>query len=265
MNGDARDDVVLRRYLLGHVAPEVRERIEGRLFSDDKAFWEHLCLVEDELIESYVAGELDSKDVDRFETSFLCTDERHDKLEFARALRAYVAAEEPEPVPARASIWQQLQDMVSVPRWALAGAAAGVIALAFAGGFYSRPATPVAVVTTDVTASVSTGLVRGATAELPRVQLPQDCKLLRLRVEPDEEHPRYAATLYDVSGTELWSQSNLTRSEAGRQTAVALTLPCEMVTAGDYYVTLRAAPPPDASAIKAIAAGSRASFRVLRP
>jgi hypothetical protein len=265
MNGDARDDVVLRRYLLGHVAPEVRERIEGRLFSDDKAFWEHLCLVEDELIESYVASELDSEDEGRFEKSFLCTDERRSKLEFARALRAYVTAEEREPVPVRASIWQRLQAMVSVPRWAVAAATAGLIVLPIAGGFYGRTATPVHVVTTDVTASVSTGLVRGATGELPRVQLPPDCKLLRLRVEPDEEHSRYAATLYDVGGTELWSQSNLTPSEAGRRTAVALTLPCEMLATGDYYVTLRAATPQDASVIRAMPAGSKANFRVLRP
>jgi hypothetical protein len=265
MNGDPRDDVVLRRYLLGNVEPEARERIEGRLFSDDKAFWERLCLVEDELIESYVASELDSEDRDRFEKSFLCTDERRSKLEFARALRAYVAAMEPEPVPARASIWQRLQGTVSVPGGAVAAAAAALIGLPIASGFFGRTATPVHVLTTDVTASVSTGLVRGATAELPRVQLPQDCKLLRLRVEPDEEHSRYAARLYDVGGTEMWSQSNLTQSDAGGRTAVVLTLPCEMFETGDYYVTLRAATPPDASAIKAIAAGSRANFRVLRP
>jgi hypothetical protein len=139
-----------------------------------------------------------------------------------------------------------------------------VIALAFAGGFYGRPATPVPVGTTDVTAAVSTGLVRGISSELPRVQLPPDCKLLRLRVEPDEEHSRYAARLYDVGGTEMWSQSNLTQSDAGGQTAVVLTFPCEMFETGDYYITLRAATPPDASAIIAMPAGSKANFRVLR-
>jgi hypothetical protein len=38
-----------------------------------------------------------------------------------------------------------------------------------------------------------------------------------------------------------------------------------MLAAGDYYVTLRAATPPGASAFNAMAAGSKANFRVLRP
>jgi hypothetical protein len=254
MNGDTRDDVVLRRYLLGNVAPEVRERIEGRLFSDDKAFWEHLCLVEDELVESYVASELDGEDVDRFEKAFLCTDERRSKLEFAVALKAYVASQRSEPV----TFWQRLQRMVSVPAWAVAAAAAALVVLPITGGYLGRTTGPVP---TRVTASVSTGLVRSAAAELPRVELSTNCQLLRLAVEPDEEHPRYAATLHEVNGLELWSQNNLTTSEIDGRTAVALMLPCEMLAAGDYYVTLRTATSPQPPAVGA----SRASFRVLRP
>jgi hypothetical protein len=248
MSGTTSEDVVLRRYLLGNVAQEVRERIEGRLFSDDKAFFEHLSLVEDELIESYVAGELEADDARLFERSFLCTDERRSKLEFARALRAYVATQQ----AVRPTLWERLQGMVSVPAWAVAAAAAAIIVLPIAGGFFGRTADRADMVATDVSAFVSAGLVRSAAGELPRVQLSPDCKLLRLSVEPDEERPRYDATLYEVSGAELWSQKSLAAADVDGRTAVTLTLPCEILPAGDYYVTLSDS-------------GGRASFRVLRP
>jgi hypothetical protein len=248
MSVSTPDDVVLRRYLLGNVAPDVRERIEGRLFSDDKAFWEHLCLVEDELIESYVAGELETDDGRLFERSFLCTDERRSKLEFARALRAYVATHQ----AVRPTLWERLQSTVSVPAWAVAAAAAAIVALPIASGFLGRTADRADVDATDVSASVSAGIVRSAGGDLPRVQLSPGCKLLRLRVEPDEEHPRYAATLYEVNGAELWSQKSLVAAEVDGRTAVTLTLPCEILPVGDYYVTLSDN-------------GGRASFRVLRP
>jgi len=261
MNGETREDVVLRRYLLGSVAPDVRERIEERLFSDDRIFWEHLSLVEDELIESYVSNELESEDAQRFERSFLCTDERRSKLEFVRALRAYVATRQPVSI----SIWRRLQETVSVPAWAVAAAVAVILALPVAGGLFRRPAERSDVGATDVSASLSTGLVRSATGELPRLELSSNCKLLRLRVEPDEEHPRYRATLHEVAGGEIWSQSLAPAAVDGR-TAVTLTLPCELLPVGDYYVTLRDAARPDVSpSPAAMAASSRASFRVLRP
>jgi hypothetical protein len=263
MSSDIRDDVVLRRYLLGNVTPDVRERIEGRLFSDDEAFWEHLCLVEDELIESYVARELRSEDVDRFEKSFLCTDERRSKLEFAVALKAYVETRRSQPAPA--TLWQRLQRMVPIPGWAVAAAVAALLLLPIAGGLVGRTMNRSVPGATDVTASVSTGLVRGAAAELPRVQLSSDCKLLRLAVEPDEKHALYAATLHEVSGEEILTQNNLTTSDVDGRTVVTLTLPCEILPGGDYYVTLRAATSPNAAAVAAAATGSRASFRVLRP
>lgn len=50
-----------------------------------------------------------------------------------------------------------------------------------------------------------------------------------------------------------------------RQYHTEAPLPCELLPAGDYYVTLRDASQPDASpSPAAMAASSRANFRVLR-
>ena len=93
--------------------------MEQRLFSDDRIFWEHLCLVEEELIDQYVRGELDGEDTARFERDFLCTDERRAKLELALALKAY--AEQRQESRRRA--WDWLRGPVASPAWALAVAA----------------------------------------------------------------------------------------------------------------------------------------------
>ena len=77
MSTDRSDDDVLRRYLLGRLAPDSRESVEKRLFSDDRIFWERLCLLEDELVDQYARGELDGEETASFERDFLCTDERH--------------------------------------------------------------------------------------------------------------------------------------------------------------------------------------------
>ena len=52
MNINPTLDGVLKRYLLGTADSEVREDVEKRLFSDDRIFWEQLCLAEDELIDA---------------------------------------------------------------------------------------------------------------------------------------------------------------------------------------------------------------------
>jgi anti-sigma-K factor RskA len=83
--GAVRGSDLGRRYLLGALTREAREGVEARLFSDDAIFREHLCLVEDELIDDYAANELQPEDRASFERGFLCTEERRRKVEFARA------------------------------------------------------------------------------------------------------------------------------------------------------------------------------------
>src|SRR4030095_8255919 len=84
------DGSIIRRYLLGDLAEEQCEDLEERLLTDDETFQE-LLLVEDELVNDYVSGELPSVDREKFRNHFLCTPDRRQKLEFAGALRRYVS------------------------------------------------------------------------------------------------------------------------------------------------------------------------------
>jgi hypothetical protein len=253
MTTDKADDEVLRGYLLGRLAPESRETVEKRLFSDDRVFWEHLALVEEELIDQYARGELDGEERERFERDFLCTDERRSKLELARALKAYV--ERRQECPRRA--WDWLRGPVATPAWALAAAATLVLALPAVVWQLAAGRGPQG----EVSAWLSPGLVRDVGGELARVTLPPGCQLVRLRLDPGlTERPAYRATLHDVAGDELWSQDKLRAAAVGGRTAVALNLPCDLLQADDYYVRLEGVSPGgDREPL------DRYDFRVLRP
>jgi hypothetical protein len=84
------DGSTMKRYLLGDLAEEQCEQLEERLLTEDETFQE-ILLVEDELVNDYLSGELPAGDRERFSNHFLCTPERHQKLEFASALRRYVS------------------------------------------------------------------------------------------------------------------------------------------------------------------------------
>jgi hypothetical protein len=253
MKNDQTVDGILRRYLMGTIEPEVREDVEKRLFSDDKIFWEQMCLAEDELIDAYVSEDLDEDERRKFEQYFLTTEERRDKLSFAQALKTHVERER-ERDGARS--WNPFRGWLLVPSWAPALAATLLVVIPALIWQNARPATS----RDDVSAWLSSGLVRSVGTELERLRVPPDAKLVRLRLEIDAaEYPTYRAALHLVSGEEIWSQNNLTPTAIQGKQAVELTLPAELLPAGDYYVRLRGVSPPRDPVVL-----DRYDFRVLR-
>ena len=119
MNTDRSVDGVLRRYLLGTIDPEVREDVEKRLFSEDQIFSQQLSLAEDELIDAYVSEGLDGEERHRFEQCFLITEERREKVGFARELKAYAVRER--------EVGSRSGARFALPSWASAAAAAVLV------------------------------------------------------------------------------------------------------------------------------------------
>lgn len=247
------DEDLLRRYLLGTLTPEARDGVERRLFSDDRIFWEHLCLVEEELIDDHAGRALDDESTEFFERDFLCTDERRAKLAFSRALRDHVERRE----SSRHGVWDWLRLPIATPRWAVAAAAVLLLLLPGAAWqFGTGRSAPL-----DVSAALSPGLVRDVGGKLSRVVVPLRCGLVRLDLGTGpEEYDSYWATLYEVSGDEIWSRHKLAAIAGDQGVTVTLTLPCELLPEGDYWIRLhgvlsgRDPVPLD-----------RYDFRVLRP
>jgi anti-sigma-K factor RskA len=79
----------IRKFLLGYIQVEERRKIEERLMLDDDYF-EEISMQEEELIQDYVDGQLNTDERRRFKKYFFISEERRQKIEFARALRRYI-------------------------------------------------------------------------------------------------------------------------------------------------------------------------------
>lgn len=88
-------DNEVRSYLLGTLADAPCERIEDTLLTGDEGL-EHLEMAEEDLIEEFLDGELDAEQLVLFESHFLCTSARKEKLAYLRAIRA-VATQQSAP------------------------------------------------------------------------------------------------------------------------------------------------------------------------
>jgi hypothetical protein len=91
MKNGVSDRQMVREYLLGRL--DDREEIESKVsddifFSDDIS--EMVDSIEDEIIEEYVEGTLDSGERKAVEEYFLRSPERREKLRFFRILRSYL-------------------------------------------------------------------------------------------------------------------------------------------------------------------------------
>jgi len=227
----ASNQDVLRLYLLGAADAGSQDDIEQRLFSDDQVFWERLSIAEDDLIDDYAARALDEDARRQFETHFLCTAERRDKLQFALALREYAREERAD----RTGAVSWLRAPSALPRWAVAAAASllvlvpGVIWQFAPGG--RTPAV--------VSVSLAPGMLRDAGAEIARVVPAPGCQVMHLDLTAGSEpYSGYAATVFGVNGEAIWSQHKLSGVRREGAIAVRLTLPCDLLPEGDYWVRL---------------------------
>jgi hypothetical protein len=86
---------VVRKYLLGELTNNERERVEECLLVNDEFFNRLTTLedaVEDELIDQYVNGELTGRERETLERLFLSSAARREKLHLAKDLNEYASA-----------------------------------------------------------------------------------------------------------------------------------------------------------------------------
>src|SRR5208337_810865 len=75
----------IRRYLLGTLSEDERQRVEDRYFSQP-VILEELVAVENDLMDAYVRRELSPAEAKQFESNYLSSPERRARIEFARCL-----------------------------------------------------------------------------------------------------------------------------------------------------------------------------------
>jgi hypothetical protein len=247
------------RYLLGELTENECDALEEAYFTRDGGF-EELVAIEQELIDSYVAGELSPAQRRRFESRFPLK-ESGEGIEFARVLRA--GLRETAPTPSRRSrlpflVWLSPVAAILI----LAGAWLALRALSppsdvqDAGGHHGplpvprdaqAPAPPPqqrpVPRPTDggktVRVTLAAGLIRSG-AGMTRVVVPADAEgvVLTLLLEPGSR-TGLQAVLQSAAGQELYRRGGLDAHDMGRGLAVDVPVPARSLAAGDYVVVLR--------------------------
>jgi hypothetical protein len=255
LKSDTQSNEAIRDYLLGLTASEDAVQVEERLLTDDK-FYQELLIVEDELVDEYVADQLTDSEIQSFESHFLNTSERREKLRFARNLKKYVAravaetaagiaamqrGSEPPPVralptPQKATIWSWLGTR---PIVSYSLAAAAVLVLAFATVLIVRNLKPSQPGTGKVLAvELMPGLSRGDEG-IKSISITADTTTveLQLRIPNDLDYQAYRAIVQASDGREIARQDNLRRDSALKD-RINYFIRADLLTAGDYNLKL---------------------------
>lgn len=241
MNPESLDDNTIRRYLLGFGDDLEQQQVEEALLLDE-AGRRQIAIVEDELIDQYLAAELNRAEIAAFESHFLAPRSRREHLRFAKALQQYIK-DHPEAakVPSR-NAW------FTMPRFALAAA---VLALAAAAwlALSNRPSVPLqtaqnrpASVEESKNApqtfilALSPGLLRSGGGE-PAIETRPALPSVEIHLALPQEtsgFASYSATLATVEGREVWHQSGL-QPESG---SIRVVIPTSSLSRGDWRVAL---------------------------
>jgi hypothetical protein len=93
------NEALAKRFLLESLSEAERAQIEDRLLADDE-FYQQILIVEDDLIDAYVCGEMPAPERALFEQWYLALPSRRDRVEFARRLFDSVPGKTVNAVPA---------------------------------------------------------------------------------------------------------------------------------------------------------------------
>lgn len=229
---DERDE--LKKFLLGRIDEDQRQKIEERLLTDDDYF-EELEILEDELLDEYVDGNLTSPERRIFEEQFLVSDDRRGKLRFAKALASPIAVTK----SGETSWTERLKGFWTNQSWALRAATVGVFVILVAAVIWlSRPPSPKNFASLTLTISNSERSQGGAATKL---KLPIEADTLRLQLNlPDgaTRADRYRVELIKENG----QSQRLTPVEQTQQ-AVVVEIPADQLPRGQYALNVHAIKP----------------------
>ena len=255
MNTQLIDHERIKGYLLGQLPEEDESQVETRLLTD-REFYEELSILEDELIDQYLAGALSVSDRQSFESHFVSSSERKQKVRIARALRKRisVAVDESQPLPAEDASFQESAEttrLVSTPRSStffpfgrpslVSYATAAAILIVVAGSFlllmryWQSPAVngrvlAIELIPTPATRDGSEGKQFTLTPDIESVRLQLD--LLK------NEYQSYEAVLRDSSLRTVITTKNLKPQVINGFPAVLVDVKADLLSPGDYRIHL---------------------------
>lgn len=246
------DKQEMQNYLLGTLAADRRIEFEERILCEPQAY-EELLVVEEELIDQYLADELSRSERRQFEKYFLITAERQKSLRFGKLLKRYMDSRPPLAsanasqaavhsveisAPARKSLPFYSGPLANRPALAFSASLVALLGIIFLVWLAARHPEQLQQNAPRVTVvTLAPGSPRSGDAT-PRVNVPPKGYDLKLELElaPATFH-KYRSQLLRESET-VQTTDDLKAEAKGDQHVVPLTITREILSPGDYHVRL---------------------------
>jgi len=244
------DQEQIKSYLLGQLPEEDGSEVEARLLTD-REFCEELSIGEDDLVEQYLSGALSSSERQAFESHFVLSPERQQKVRFARALKKYVSAgdeeeqENPieiEAVPERGAVTPfpgSRPKIFPFRNQVVASLAAALVLIVVVGGglilmrvWQTQRGTGRA-----LAVELSPRPATRGEGEVKQLSLAPDVGSVRLQLDlPKNEYPSYEAAVRDSSLRTVLTTKDLKPQPIDNFSALMLDVKADLLTPGDYRV-----------------------------
>lgn len=225
-------------YLLGQMSEEESDRFEDECLAQ-KTWPSQVKLVEEDLIDAYLQGELQPEQYRLFEQNYLTTEARQERVKVAamllrRACGPDVIVRSPADARSNETWAERLQAFWRRRGLHAAAALATLLVVVTVSWLYlSRVRPPRAVATLTLTSSVNN---RSEGAQAGSIKLPPDADALRVFLTLPERAtpaPRYQAELDSEDG-----ETTTLAVEVQDGRAVSVLIPTSLLPRGRYVVTL---------------------------
>jgi hypothetical protein len=223
-------------YLLDELPEEEAAQFEEDCFA--QARWpRQIKLVEGDLIDTYLRGELSPEQRERFEQNYLTTEARVKRVQRAAALLRVIddpqEQEEQEPVagePKRPSRFRRLIAIWNDQTWKLpAVAALGLLFVIASAWWLLRPRTPSQPTVATLILTISADGKRGAGAPPKSVSLSPDVDALSIRLTMPEQATGLPSRVELVTEDEEVRPLTIQARDAG---TVTVMIPAAQLTRG---------------------------------
>ena len=242
----------IRRYLLGRLDDDGRERFEEQ-FVRDAEFRETALILEEELIDDYLAGLLPADERARFDAHYLMGPRQRQELGMAQAIREY-ALESPEVMPpvVPKATGRKLLDLLTGRGWLPAVVFAAVLGswLWWVSGWRGNEpqlinAAAVARLNKPPYSSepaLSVPLIafqNRAGGPGQKFSVPGGIEIVQLQLAlPATPYQSYQATLRATDGGELLTVGDLSAQETEAGRLLTLRLPARILMPRDYTLSV---------------------------
>jgi hypothetical protein len=217
----------IMQYLLGQAGPAESSSFEERLITE-KGFYDELTIAEDELIDQYLDGDLTGVEREQFESHFLSSPERRQKVRFGNAL--FQVADRNADADVRVPV-HLFQPRAIVPYAVLA-----LLVIVGIGFWAIWKQSNVRVSGKVASITLLPGTTR-ADQPVNKISNSADVATIQLRLALTNPQESYRVKVVNGDETEVWSGDGRLQTDSNNSFIVA-DVPAQLLPNGDYQALL---------------------------